>query len=245
MKHRHRYPSSSINDPGLTRDAFTLIELLVVIGIIGVLIAMLLPALGRAREQAKAVECAAQLRQIGIAFNSYAVNYRGSLPSWSGWQVYGGNGTGDDSPGLGWTEQLQSVFAKPSSQIYNCPSFPEEYRINYFMAARWSNVCGRSSMKFSDIRLASLFVLSGDCTHPTLYPQQFGIAGETHDDCDKDDATQEALLFADEPGGLNIHHGGNNVLFGDGHVQIMKRFDSTAMTYNPRRMEAWASVTPG
>src|SRR4051812_31342369 len=179
---------------------------------------MLLPALGRAREQAKTVQCAAQLRQIGIALNTYSVNNRGSLPSWSGWHVFGGDGTGDDDPGLGWTEQLASVFSKPSAQIYNCPSFPEEYRINYFLAARWSAINKRSSMKFSDIRLSSQFVLGGDCTHPRLYPQVFGIATETHDDCDKDDATQEALLFSNQSGGLNIHRAGNNVLFGDGHV---------------------------
>ena len=48
---------------------------------------------------------------------------------------------------------------------------------------------------------------------------------QTRDDCDKDDATQEALLFADETGGLNMHHGGNNVLFGSGHVSLKEQFD--------------------
>src|SRR2546423_13310284 len=132
MRQPH-YPLSTIHSP-LWR-AFTLIELLVVIGIIGVLLAMLLPALGKAREQAKAVQCAAQLRQIGIAFNSYAVNYRGALPSWSGWHVYGGNGAGEDDPGPGWAEELQTVFAKPSAAGYNCPHFPPEFPIHYFFAA--------------------------------------------------------------------------------------------------------------
>src|SRR5438552_14972499 len=96
---------STTHYPLRRRRAFTLIELLVVIGIIGALMSMLLPALGRAREQAKTIQCAAQLRQIGIALNSYAVNNRGVLPAWPGWHVYGGNGTGEDDPGPGCTEQ--------------------------------------------------------------------------------------------------------------------------------------------
>ena len=60
--------------------AFTLVELLVVIGIIAVLIAILLPALGKAREQAKALQCQSNLRTIGQGLRLYALSNRDSLP---------------------------------------------------------------------------------------------------------------------------------------------------------------------
>jgi prepilin-type N-terminal cleavage/methylation domain-containing protein len=61
------------------RAGFTLIELLVVIAIIAVLIAILLPSLGRARERAKIVRCASNLRSLGTAATTYASEWNDAI----------------------------------------------------------------------------------------------------------------------------------------------------------------------
>src|SRR5579871_2934878 len=72
----HYYPKTMRRRPG-----FTLVELIIVLGIIVLLISILLPAINRAREQARRVECLSNIRQLTIAYLNYAYEHKGRLCS--------------------------------------------------------------------------------------------------------------------------------------------------------------------
>jgi prepilin-type N-terminal cleavage/methylation domain-containing protein len=106
---------------------FTLVELLVVISIIALLLALLMPALGKAREQAMSLIDKTRVRQWGIANTTYCSENNGRFEM--GFYKVGDKST--QSRAKGWTEVLYPYY-KGNPEILNCPKVPaKRYQEQY------------------------------------------------------------------------------------------------------------------
>lgn len=132
------------------RHGFTLVELLVVIGIIALLISILLPALNKAREQARAIKCANNMRQIFFAMDMYATENKDSYPMMPFIQdanVFTANWLGivmvqvgeyDWTKGTMWPYVSKSVLSR--QEVFNCPTDMDTFR-----AVRWGTMQTQAS----------------------------------------------------------------------------------------------------
>src|SRR5688500_9708802 len=121
-----RKPNSTV----ASSRGFTLVELLVVIGIIAVLMSLLLPTLGRARESARRTTCLSNLRQVHLAFHFYAAGNRDRVPL--GYRGLAAPGSGRKQ----WNSMVYSSTSKKycifgilyllgemkTPQVFYCPS---------------------------------------------------------------------------------------------------------------------------
>jgi prepilin-type N-terminal cleavage/methylation domain-containing protein/prepilin-type processing-associated H-X9-DG protein len=245
------------------RRAFTLVELLVVVGIIAVLLAILLPAMNKAREGARAVACASNLRQIGMGMMMYANENRQKLPfhadwgpphdeDWIHWQP----GPGRDPSDLTRTSAIAKYMGNFTAAVFRCPSDdtshhtrfdtqrqgPLRYEYSYSLNGRFASNWNPPPPRFSATPNASgkFFMLEEDelsLDDGHYWPDGFNGALENYLGTRhyRPRLRNWNAWTGIQPAQRPDRRERGNVLFADGHVDYVTR----EFTWSPKAYDPW------
>jgi type II secretory pathway pseudopilin PulG len=219
------------------------VELLVVIGIIAVLIAILLPALGRAREQSKRVQCLSNMRQIGFGMLGYINDNKGWFPAaaafnaYDDW-IYWENGR-DHNQGclvkyLGDKNFVAAHYTCPSDNVDGHKTYPYSYTMNECMGGLVAKDNGdlHGRIKITQVKRPAEKIMIIDESSATIddgcwAPQHYASDGHNLLSNRHDKASEKSS---------DPHAGSGNALFADMHAAYTDRINSTKIEYwDPKR----------